>query len=78
MYNLAVSYQYGYGTKEDPEKAYYWYRKAADTGDADSAYMVGWCLENKFGVENPSLEWYEKAAALGNEKAKEALENPEK
>ena len=73
MYNLGLMYQTGFGTHEDPETAYYWYRRAADAGDADGAYMTGWCLENKYGVTDPALEWYEKAAELGNTQAEEAL-----
>ncbi|MBR3170449.1 MAG: toll/interleukin-1 receptor domain-containing protein [Lachnospiraceae bacterium] len=73
MYNLGLMYQTGYGVHADPETAYFWYRKAADAGDADGAYMTGWCLENKYGVTDPALEWYKKAAALGNTQAEEAL-----
>ena len=73
MYNLGLMYQTGYGVHADPETAYFWYRKAADAGDADGAYMTGWCLENSYGVTDPALEWYERAAALGNTQAKEAL-----
>ena len=73
MYNLGLMYQSGFGTEEDPELAYYWYRRAAETGDADGAYMTGWCLENQYGVTNPAAEWYKKAAESGNEQAAEAL-----
>ena len=73
MYNLGLMYQAGFGTHPDPEMAYYWYHRAADAGDADGAYMTGWCLENKYGVTDPAREWYEKAAALGNTQAEEAL-----
>ncbi len=74
MYNLGLLYQSGFGTKEDPESAYYWFRKAAEAGDADGAYMTGWCIENQYGVTEPAVEWYEKAAEGGNEQAAEALE----
>ena len=73
MYNLGLMYQNGFGTEEDPESAYYWYRKAADAGDADGACMTGWCLENHYGVTDPAVEWYEKAAEGGSEQAAEAL-----
>ena len=32
MYNLALCYQYGKGTKKNLEKAIYWYQKAAENG----------------------------------------------
>jgi TPR repeat protein len=76
MYNLGLMYQNGFGTEENPEMAYYWYRRAADAGDADGAYMSGWCLENGYGVTDPAKEWYRKAAEGGNEKAAEALKRP--
>ena len=69
MYNLAMMYQEGYGTQEDPEQAFRWYRKAALAGDADAMYMTGWCVENKYGTENEALEWYLLAQENGCEKA---------
>lgn len=73
MYNLGLMYQNGYGTSEDPESAYDWYLKAANAGDPDGAYMTGWCLENNYGAPDPAVQWYRKAAELGNEQAAEAL-----
>ena len=75
MYNLGLMYQSGFGTQEDPENAYYWFRRAAEAGDADGAYMTGWCLENQYGVTNPAIDWYMRAAAGGNERAAQALES---
>lgn len=74
MYNLALMYQAGFGTEENPELAYQWYRKAADAGDAGAMRMVGWCIENRYGIQNPALEWYERAADAGDEEAREAAE----
>ena len=71
MYNLALMYQAGFGTEEDPELAYTWYRRAADIGDARSMRMVGWCIENRYGIDDPALDWYMRAAAAGDEGAKE-------
>ena len=73
MYNLGLMYQYGIGTKEDPQEAYNWYRKAAETGDADALYMTGWCEENHYGVSNTALEWYKKAAQAGSDQAADAV-----
>ena len=69
MYNLAMMYQEGYGTAEDPREAFIWYRKAALAGDADAMYMTGWCIENMYGTESEALEWYLLAEQNGNEKA---------
>ena len=35
--------------------------------------MAGWCMENRYGITDPALEWYEKAAEAGNEAAVEAI-----
>ena len=73
MYNLGLLYQAGLGTEESPEDAYYWYRKAAETGDADGMYRTGWCTENSYGTNNAALEWYRRAAEAGSEDAAEAV-----
>ena len=31
--------------------------------------MTGWCIETRYGIADAALEWYEKAAAAGNEEA---------
>ena len=31
--------------------------------------MTGWCIENRYGVEDAALEWYEKAAEAGDPEA---------
>ena len=77
MYNLGLMYQNGFGTDENPELAYSWFKKAAEAGDADGAYMTGWCLENHYGAGDPALEWYRKAAGLGNDQAAQAVERME-
>ena len=69
MYNVAMMYQYAYGTEENPREAYLWYRKAAEAGDAEAMRMTGWCIENRYGVEDAALEWYEKAAEAGDPEA---------
>ncbi|MBR2663604.1 MAG: toll/interleukin-1 receptor domain-containing protein [Clostridia bacterium] len=69
MYNTALMYQNGYGTAENPEEAYRWYRQAADAGDPDAMWMTGSCIESRYGIADAALEWYERAAAAGNEGA---------
>lgn len=49
----------------------------AEAGDAQSMYMVGMCYESGVRVEKDAAkarEWYSKAAALGNDAAKRALD----
>jgi TPR repeat protein len=69
MYNTALMYQNGYGIPENPEEAYRWYRKAAEAGDPDAMWMTGACIESRYGVADAALDWYERAAAAGNENA---------
>jgi len=56
MYNLGSMYLKGLnGLEKDKKKAYKWYKKAADTGDALSATAVGVLLLRGCGVEqNPT------------------------
>lgn len=77
MYNLALMYQYGYGTPEDPRQAYLWYRKSAEAGCADAMRMTGWCIENRYGVDSPALEWYAQAAQAGSQEALEDIKRLE-
>jgi TPR repeat protein len=37
---------YGRGFAEDRPKGIEWYRKAAELGDAESQFMLGWCYRN--------------------------------
>jgi TPR repeat protein len=53
-----------------------WYRKAADTGDADSTKMIGVMYEFGRGVAKDPQQaaaWYQKAADLGDADAKKRL-----
>ncbi len=57
-------------------RAAYWYRKAADEGNADAQLKLGWLYENGFGVEKDYGQakiCYQKAADQGNEDARAAL-----
>ena len=45
-----------------------WYRKAAEEGDADSQYNLGWMYKNGRGVEKDdkkAVKWVRKAAEQG-------------
>ncbi len=68
------------GTKEygagNYTKALEWYEQAAEKGDANSMYNLGWMYENGEGtdVNSPkAMEWYRKAIAKGHTDAMLAL-----
>lgn len=68
--DLGVCYLYGYGTETNYKKAYKWLLKAAEQGNADAMYYIGWQINNKRGVSGGDwFSWYEKAANLGQENA---------
>ena len=53
---------------EDDAKAVSWYRKAAEQGDADAQFNLGWMYD--FGKDVPeddakAVSWYRKAAEQG-------------
>jgi TPR repeat protein len=55
----------GKETKVSFRKAFYWYRKAADLGDADAMWMIGVCYRSGLGVKKDktkAFEWWEKAS----------------
>ena len=71
---------YGDGTEFGGElrEAAKWYRKGAELGNAYAQYSLGYCYLHGKGVDedyDAAKEWFQKAAAQGNESAKEALEN---
>ena len=53
------------------------FMKKAEAGDAQSMYMIGMCYESGVRVDKDTekaREWYTKAAELGNDAARRALE----
>jgi TPR repeat protein len=61
---------------QDYQQAMFWYQKGAEGGDPQSVNNIGALYEGGHGVRanrNTAIEWYRKAAALGNDKAKENL-----
>jgi hypothetical protein len=61
---------------KDYVEAMRWYRKAADQGDADAQYNIGWLYEHGRGVAQDyaeAMRWYRKAADQGNANAKAGL-----
>lgn len=71
---VGMCYQYGYN---DYKEAFVWYKKAADTGGSkQSNYRVGNFYEQGLGVDKNmelAIEYYQKGAVLGVERAKDAL-----
>ena len=60
----------------DDKKAFYWYKKAADLGDADAQYYVGYCYVSGIGVpvdEDIAYTWIKKAAKNGSVQAQREL-----
>lgn len=72
QYNLAVMYHKGDGVKEDPEKAFFWYEKAAHAGLAIAQYNLGMIYFEGVIVpkdEEKAKELWQKAASQGLEVA---------
>lgn len=78
QYYIGRCYYYGQGfPKPDYQQAAIWLEKAAKQGNADAQYQLGLCYEKGQGVKQSSKkarEWYEKAAANGNNKAKQKIQ----
>ena len=62
--------------KEDYNKAFYWFSKAAEQDSPNALEFLGICYDNGWGVEKDPLkaqEYYKKAYRLGNRDAKERI-----
>lgn len=60
----------------DDEKAVYWYKKAADSGNADAQYYVGLCYLGRLGLptdEQTAYDWIKKAAENGCKSAQREI-----
>lgn len=58
-----------YYDKKHYEKAYKWYKKSADKGEANGQHMLGILYQHGFGVSQNYLEavkWFEKASDQGH------------
>lgn len=68
QFSLACKYEKGEGVPLDKEKAFYWYRKAAEQGHANAQNSLGYCYELGIGIERneqQAVESYRKAAEQG-------------
>ena len=62
--------------KEDYVKAVEWYTLAAEKGDAEAQYSLGYCFDNGHGVPRDfktAAIWYRKASEQGHKQAAECL-----
>ena len=58
------------------DEAFNWFSAAAEEGNTDAIFNIGYCYENGFGVQKDYIEaakWYKKAADLGHIMAKNNL-----
>ena len=78
QYYIGRCYYYGQGfPKPDYQQATIWLEKAANQDFADAQYQLGLCCEKGQGVKQnleKACEWYGKAAANGNNKAKQKIQ----
>ncbi|MBQ4061195.1 MAG: sel1 repeat family protein [Bacilli bacterium] len=73
---LADTYYYGKVTEKNIDRAYSYYLRAAENGDAYSMYSVGYMIVKNevFWVDKSiGIDWLKKSASLGNEDAEKLL-----
>ena len=70
---IGICYKEGRGVAVDDVKAYKWLKKGAETGNIYAQLACGDILQ-KYGHVDQAKYWWKKAAAQGNEKAKERLQ----
>lgn len=76
LLELAVRYEHGRGVQRDYQRAYRLYCLAADRGDSEAYYALGWIYFNSRGVpRSPAIAagWFEKAATAGDPAAARML-----
>ncbi|WP_428604651.1 transglycosylase SLT domain-containing protein [Sedimenticola sp.] len=69
----AVRYEHGRGVKQDYQKAFQLYCMAADQGESEAYYALGWMVFNHRGVDQDravAAGWFKKAAAAGDPAAR--------
>lgn len=74
QYNLAVRYYLGHGVKKDVQEATKWWLKAAEQGDVESQFRVGWLyMEANRSDSAEAVKWYTKAAEAGHAAAQNCV-----
>ena len=82
--SLGIMYANGDGIKEDRVEAVKWYRRAAEQGDADGQYLLGWAYANASSYdldeigddaknEAEAVRWLRLAAEQGHAEAQATL-----
>jgi TPR repeat protein len=69
QYNLGVRYENGRGVRKNQQKAFWWWRVAAEHGHPQAQYNLGSMYDNGHGVPQSSqlaVRWYRRSAAQGN------------
>ena len=72
LYRVGQCYFNGYGTSEDGNSAYKYFKQSADLGNPEAGYFTGWCLVLGRGVEadvENGLYYLDKAANAGDDDA---------
>lgn len=68
LYQLAEKYYYGLSVKKNCQKAFELYQKAAELGNADAQYKIGWMYstgtQTKQDYKN-AFKWFSKSAEQG-------------
>lgn len=75
---LGVNYCRGVGVSTDADKAFYWFKKAANQGHALGQYNLGLCYELGSGIRKnikTAKKLYQKAADQGCGDARKRLDN---
>ena len=77
QYHLALLYHSGKGTRQDYNKAFYWFKKSAVNGNVRAQYNCGVLFENGYGVKvnkQKAIHWYEMSAKQGHNLSKKKLD----
>lgn len=72
QYNLAMYYFDEDNQNRNIEKAFYWFDKVAESGDAETQYQVGFYYDTCYN-EDKAFYWYKKAAENGHSEAQESV-----
>ena len=72
QYNLGLAYNNGRGVRKNEQKAFWWWRVAAEHGDPTAQFYLGNMYRAGIGVPQDiqqAFKWYRKAAEQGVAKA---------
>lgn len=73
VYMLGVMYYSGQGVKQDVDKSIRYFEYVAKRGNPDAMFNLGVILEKQKGNSSEALNWYQKAADLGQADALKKL-----